>query len=219
MTTPLNGIKANWFHDEGAIAQCGRCQRYTLDRAALSDRQPTCTCGEKHYWSGSFLKPGPDAQWHGVRPTVPSTQATPASAVGPVVAASIDEERLPIVAWANVGPEEGEVYSVSLSPQPYHDSALVLRSDALAIFAEVAGLEASCSTLDRLVDELRELLQDAKRAMTELHQAAIPDESTEGVPAIIPPEAFRKFVDAHAQLCFLMHQCGHNPAPGAQHHG
>ncbi|WP_054255477.1 hypothetical protein [Paenacidovorax caeni] len=70
---------------------------------------------------------------------------------------------------------------------------------------------------DELVDELRELLQDAKRAMTELHLAAIPDESAEGVPAIIPPEAFRKFVDSHAMLCFCMHQRGHNPPEGARH--
>lgn len=66
---PLNGIRATMFHDEGAIAQCGYCKRYTLDRAALSDRQPECTCGERHGWSGGFVKPGPDAQWHGPAPT------------------------------------------------------------------------------------------------------------------------------------------------------
>jgi len=77
--------------------------------------------------------------------------------------------------------------------------------------AEIAGHEAANGHLSALVDELRELLQDAKHAMTELHQAAVPDESTEGVPAIISPEAFRKFTDAHAQLCFLLHQRGHNP--------
>lgn len=85
--------------------------------------------------------------------------------------------------------------------------------------AEIAGHEAANGHLSALVDELRELLQDAKRAMTELHQAAIPDESTEGVPAIIPPEAFAKFVDAHAQLCFLMHQGGHNPAKEGERRG
>lgn len=80
-----------------------------------------------------------------------------------------------------------------------------------ALQAEIAGHEAANGHLCALVDELRELLQDAKRAMTELHQAAIPDESAEGVPAIIPPEAFRKFVDAHAMLCSCLHQRGHNP--------
>ena len=85
--------------------------------------------------------------------------------------------------------------------------------------AEIAGLEAANLHLSALVDELRELLQDAKRAMSELHVAAIPDESTEGVPAIIPPEAFRKFVDAHAMLCFCMHQRGHNPPKEGQRNG
>lgn len=65
----LYGIRATMFHDEGAIAQCGHCKRYTLDRRALSDRQPTCTCGQKHGWSGAFVKPGPDAQWHGPAPS------------------------------------------------------------------------------------------------------------------------------------------------------
>lgn len=79
-----------------------------------------------------------------------------------------------------------------------------------ALQAEIAGHEAANLHLSAMVDELRALLQDAKRAMTELHVAAIPDESAEGVPATIQPEAFRKFADAHAQLCFLMHQRGHN---------
>lgn len=82
--------------------------------------------------------------------------------------------------------------------------------------AEIAGHEAANLHLSAMVDELRELLQDAKRAMTELHQAAIPDESAEGVPAIIPPDAFRAFVDAHAKLCFCLHQSGHNPVQDAQ---
>lgn len=62
---PVNGIPATWFHGEGAYAQCGYCKRYTLDPKALSDRQPTCECGEKHGWSGSFQPPGPTAQWSG----------------------------------------------------------------------------------------------------------------------------------------------------------
>ncbi len=60
--------KANMFHDAGAIAQCFYCQRYTLDRKALGDRQPVCTCGKKEGWSGSFKAPGPNAQWHGPAP-------------------------------------------------------------------------------------------------------------------------------------------------------
>lgn len=80
-------------------------------------------------------------------------------------------------------------------------------------------LNAQRADISAMVDELRELLQDAKRAMTELHQAAIPDESAEGVPAIIPPEAFRRFVDAHAMLCFCLHQRGHNPPQEGQRNG
>ncbi|WP_304308109.1 hypothetical protein [Pseudacidovorax intermedius] len=64
MTEPLNGIPSTWFHDEGARAQCGECGRYTLDRSALSARRPRCACGSTHGWSGSFLPPGPEAQWH-----------------------------------------------------------------------------------------------------------------------------------------------------------
>ncbi len=94
MTTPLNGIKANWFHDEGAIAQCGRCRRYTLDHSALSDRQLTCTCGEKHYWSGSFKKPGPDAQWHGAAPTVFDDLAVRLETVIDATQATLNAERL-----------------------------------------------------------------------------------------------------------------------------
>jgi hypothetical protein len=67
---PLNGIAANGFHGEGAIAQCGYCRRYSLDPKTLgADRyQPVCECGEKHGWSGSFKRPGPDARWSGKRP-------------------------------------------------------------------------------------------------------------------------------------------------------
>lgn len=69
MSQALNGIAATMFHDEGAIAQCGHCKRYTLDRKALADsRQPVCDCGKQHYWSGSFKPPGPDAQWFGPAP-------------------------------------------------------------------------------------------------------------------------------------------------------
>lgn len=68
--TALNGIPRTGHHDEGAIARCSYCLRYTLDLDALSDRQPVCECGKKYGWSGSFQKPGPDAQWHGAAPSV-----------------------------------------------------------------------------------------------------------------------------------------------------
>jgi hypothetical protein len=67
---PLNGIPATDFHGEGAIARCSYCGRYSLDRRTLGeDRyQPVCECGEKHGWSGSFKRPGPDAKWSGATP-------------------------------------------------------------------------------------------------------------------------------------------------------
>ncbi|WP_244118873.1 hypothetical protein [Burkholderia gladioli] len=66
--TPLNGISATMFHGEGAIARCSYCGRYSIDPKTLGDRQPKCECGEKHGWSGSFEKPGPDAKWSGAAP-------------------------------------------------------------------------------------------------------------------------------------------------------
>ncbi|WP_257744572.1 hypothetical protein [Burkholderia glumae] len=72
--TPLNGIAATMFHGEGAIARCSYCGRYSLDPKTLGDRQPKCECGEKHGWSGSFEKPGPDAKWSGAAPSgMPAT--------------------------------------------------------------------------------------------------------------------------------------------------
>ena len=65
---PINGIPATFRHDEGAIARCSYCGRYTLDRKALSDRQPVCECGKQNGWSGGFVKPGPDAKWNGKAP-------------------------------------------------------------------------------------------------------------------------------------------------------
>lgn len=73
-TGPMNGIPATLRHGEGAIARCFYCGRYSLDPKTLSDRQPKCECGEKHGWSGSFKKPGPDAKWSGAAPESP--QAT-----------------------------------------------------------------------------------------------------------------------------------------------
>lgn len=72
---PLNGIKATMFHDEGAIAQCGSCSRYTLDTDALHQRfRLVCDCGDMHGWSGSFKQPGANAVWHG---SAPLAQAAP----------------------------------------------------------------------------------------------------------------------------------------------
>jgi hypothetical protein len=67
---PLNGIPATWRHGEGAIARCSYCGRYSLDPATLGpdSRQPVCECGKQHGWSGSFVKPGPDAKWSGHAP-------------------------------------------------------------------------------------------------------------------------------------------------------
>lgn len=75
VTVPLApSLPATMFHDAGAIAQCFYCRRYTLDPKALSDRQPTCECGKKEGWSGSFKPPGPDAKWSGKAPAgVPGT--------------------------------------------------------------------------------------------------------------------------------------------------
>ena len=62
----LNGIPATMFHDEGAYAQCGDCQRYTLNPKALTDKPPPCECGSKTGWSGSFVRPRWDAAWSGL---------------------------------------------------------------------------------------------------------------------------------------------------------
>lgn len=75
---PLNGIAASLTHDEGAIARCSYCGRYSLDRATLSrdnSRQPLCDCGKQHGWSGSFVRPGPDARWSGKAPEAADASA------------------------------------------------------------------------------------------------------------------------------------------------
>lgn len=45
-----------------------------------------------------------------------------------------------------------------------------------------------------------QLLDDAINAMAELHDGMKPDENEEC--ALVEPEAFRKFVDAHARLLY-----------------
>lgn len=73
----LNGIPSTLSHDEGAIARCSYCGRYSLDPNTLSDRQPDCDCGEKHGWSGSFKKPGLNAAWSGPSPAAPAQSGKP----------------------------------------------------------------------------------------------------------------------------------------------
>ncbi|MDA8444794.1 DUF4406 domain-containing protein [Paracidovorax valerianellae] len=53
-------------------------------------------------------------------------------------AATCWPEGVPVAAWANVGTEEGEVYSVTLSRQPYHDTALVTLADAVVAIQKMA---------------------------------------------------------------------------------
>ncbi|MEX3914822.1 hypothetical protein AB4Y43_01055 [Paraburkholderia sp. BR10872] len=73
---PLNGIPATLQHDEGAIARCSYCGRYSLDPKTLGSRQPKCDCGEQNGWSGSFLAPSHDAKWSGAAPQ-PATTPQP----------------------------------------------------------------------------------------------------------------------------------------------
>jgi hypothetical protein len=57
-------IPATARHDAGAYARCSFCGRYTIDMCALErKRVPLCDCGKRGGWSGSFKKPGADAQW------------------------------------------------------------------------------------------------------------------------------------------------------------
>ena len=67
---------------------------------------------------------------------------------------------------------------------------------------EIFGLNSSIGHLGSLVDEARELLAEAMRAMKSLHEAATPDETTEDIDATIPGGAFAAFVDAHAALLY-----------------
>jgi len=68
-TEALNGIPATMWHDEGAIARCS-CGWYSLNPATLQNpvgKAPPCwNCGDRHGWSGSFVKPGPGAKWSGL---------------------------------------------------------------------------------------------------------------------------------------------------------
>jgi hypothetical protein len=81
-TEPVNGIRATHFHDEGAIARCAYCGRYSLDPNTLhtsDSRQPVCECGKQHGWSGSFVKPTADSRWSGKAPGAAPIAAAPAA--------------------------------------------------------------------------------------------------------------------------------------------
>ena len=60
-------MPATVFHGAGAAAHCQRCGRYTTDLRALRPADdptcPVCNCGEKHYWTGSFVPPTPESKW------------------------------------------------------------------------------------------------------------------------------------------------------------
>jgi hypothetical protein len=75
--------------------------------------------------------------------------------------------------------------------------------------AERAGLVSAAGHLGDLVDHHRELLRKAVAAMSSLHSAAKPDESSEDVDARIPAAVFRAFVDEHAAL---LHELAHGLA-------
>lgn len=46
----------------GAYAQCS-CRRYSDDPRTLRDNPPTCDCGRKYGWSGSFMPPTEEDIW------------------------------------------------------------------------------------------------------------------------------------------------------------
>jgi hypothetical protein len=60
-------MPATMHHDAGAAAFCSRCKRYTTDLRALRSADdptcPVCDCGEKNYWTGSFVRPTKESQW------------------------------------------------------------------------------------------------------------------------------------------------------------
>lgn len=76
------------------------------------------------------------------------------------------------------------------------------------LLVELAGHESSILHLSAMVDGLRQLLVRSMAVMKALHESAVPDESTEGVPCVIQAEPFRTFVDAHAELLYEVKQLG-----------
>lgn len=58
-------LPATLAHDRGAYARCSGCGRYSADRVTIAGGnllQP-CDCGRADHWTGSFVTPGPDAEW------------------------------------------------------------------------------------------------------------------------------------------------------------
>lgn len=64
---------------------------------------------------------------------------------------------------------------------------------------EVAGLSSSVGHLSALVDDQTRLVQKAVGIMKALHESATPDNGPE-MNAIIPADAFHRFVDGHAEV-------------------
>ncbi len=75
--------------------------------------------------------------------------------------------------------------------------------------AQVESHEDAKQRLSAMVEDLRKLLSKAMRTMKDLHEAAAPDESREGCPPVISPEAFSRFVDENAELLAAIHEGGH----------
>jgi hypothetical protein len=92
-------------------------------------------------------------------------------------------------------PDERSVPLFTLSDMvAYADKQAALKD------VEIFGLNSSIGHLGDLVDEAREMLHEAMRAMKALHESATPDDSHEDMDAIVPGAAFAAFVDDHAAL-------------------
>ena len=57
-------IKATMYHDEGAMAQCSFCKRYSDNYKALIRNDYLCNCGKAGGWTGSFKKPTETSLWN-----------------------------------------------------------------------------------------------------------------------------------------------------------
>lgn len=111
-----------------------------------------------------------------------------------------------------------ECNAVAYAPPPYRAvRGVSMTFDQVEAFAkrianplvvEITGNEATILHLSVRVDQLSRLLNRSMSVMRALHQSAEPDESTEGLPAVIQPAAFCTFVDAHADLLFQVNQLG-----------
>ena len=102
------------------------------------------------------------------------------------------------------------IYDAAPSDLPDHPTAaLAAPSDV----ATMAGLESSVGHLSALVDNLRDLLGTAMRAMKAIEDVATPENESGGdFDASIPYEAWAKFVDARARL---LYEIKHSPHDGS----